>query len=544
MWQIKKLQQRLALFVLLPVAGFLAGAGVLGYVYIRDILLQEWQEIALLRLERAAHQMDMRVQLNWQWVEALTRADNQEAQDWALEQLRQQEGVSQVTVTWQDPEAPGFRPVEKISPPGYFYPEDKKTVGLKTELQDRNGHTLGKLTVLVRFDYLMQDVLAVGWLQTHMACLVDVQAGQFLAHTDPTMQSRHCLGETQDPLELAMFKAMKDKHSDTLVGSGYFPREVVGFYRLHTAPWAIMLHARGGQILAPILNFRFYYLGAGILCLAIILALIRLGVGPVVKAIGKISIKAAQVARGDYGEPLPVTSHDEIGRLTVSFNEMVAGLRERDFISNTFGRYVDQEIARELLSRPEAARLGGEKRQVAILFADLRDFTPLAETLSPEATIHLVNQFFSQMIEVIQNHRGIIVDFLGDAILAFFDPLEGPLAPTVRQAVVCGLEMQRAMGRVNLPDSGFPPLHMGIGVHAGEVVVGNVGSESRAKYGIVGAAVNLTHRLQAQAHGGEVVISEAVHRQMPKGLEIQRTFHAHLKGIQEVMTLYVVQGVE
>ena len=99
---------------------------------------------------------------------------------------------------------------------------------------------------------------------------------------------------------------------------------------------------------------------------------------------------------------------------------MVAGLKERDFISNTFGRYVDQEIARELLSRPEASRMGGEKREVVILFSDVRGFTPLAESLSPEVIIHLVNRHFSRMIEVIQAHRGIIVDFLGDAILAFF----------------------------------------------------------------------------------------------------------------------------
>ena len=117
-----------------------------------------------------------------------------------------------------------------------------------------------------------------------------------------------------------------------------------------------------------------------------------------------------------------MTSRDEIGQLTLSFNDMIAGLKERDFISNTFGRYVDQDIARELLSRPEASRMGGVKREVVILFADIRGFTPLAETLSPEATLQLVNRHFARMIEVIQTHRGIIVDFLGDAILAFFDP--------------------------------------------------------------------------------------------------------------------------
>jgi adenylate cyclase len=138
-------------------------------------------------------------------------------------------------------------------------------------------------------------------------------------------------------------------------------------------------------------------------------------VEPVVVSIRRIADKATHVAKGDYGEPLAVASKDEIGQLTASFNDMIAGLKERDFISNTFGRYVDHEIARELLSGPEASRMGGVKREVVILFADVRGFTPIAETLSPEVTINLVNRHFARMIDVIQAHRGIIVDFLGDA---------------------------------------------------------------------------------------------------------------------------------
>ena len=216
------------------------------------------------------------------------------------------------------------------------------------------------------------------------------------------MQGRHCLGETQNPLELAMLKAMQEKPYGTIMSDGYLPENVIGFYKLQAAPWVIMLHAQGSQILAPILRFRFYYLAGGILCLGVILLLIRLEVTPVVMAIRRIADKAAHVAKGDYGEPLAVTSKDEIGQLTFSFNDMIAGLKERDFISNTFGRYVDQEIARELLSRPEASRMGGVKREVVILFADVRGFTPIAETLSPEATIRLVNRHFAKMIDVIQ----------------------------------------------------------------------------------------------------------------------------------------------
>jgi class 3 adenylate cyclase len=170
-------------------------------------------------------------------------------------------------------------------------------------------------------------------------------------------------------------------------------------------------------------------------------------------------------------------------------------------------------------------------------------FTPLAETLSPEAVIHLINRHFAEMIEVIQAHRGIIVDFLGDAILAFFDPLDGPMEPVVRRAIGCALKLQVAVEGLNSAEPGLPPLHMGIGLHAGEVVVGNIGSESRAKYGILGAAVNLTHRIQGQAQGGEVMVSELVFHHSEDTLAVKRTFETTLKGIAHPVTLYVVESM-
>jgi adenylate cyclase len=178
------------------------------------------------------------------------------------------------------------------------------------------------------------------------------------------------------------------------------------------------------------------------------------------------------------------------------------------------------------------------------MFADVRGFTPIAETLSPEATIHLVNRHFARMIDVIQDHRGIIVDFLGDAILAFFDPLDGPLEPVVQRAISSALELQGAIEAENLVEPENPALHMGIGLNAGEVVVGNIGSESRAKYGIIGAAVNLTHRIQGQAQGGEVVVSEMVLHHSEKTVAVKRTFQTSLKGIAHPVMLYVVENMK
>jgi adenylate cyclase len=551
MFAFKTLQRRLIVLLVAPLTLFLLGFGVYGYHFIRGILFKEWKEVAILRLERAAHQIDMKLSVHKAWMAAFARAgqdsSGKEIQLWLLQEMKAQPGVTRVDLLGKNAPgvmAPAAIPVlsAQLSPIKYVYPPEGKTVGLQGELLDKAGNPLGRLEVFLSYDYLMRDILQEGWLVAQMACLVN-QEGHYLAHSSPAMQARHCLGETHDPLELAMLKAMQEKPSGTLMGEGYTPKHVIGYYKLETAPWAIMLHARGSQILAPILEFRFYYLAGGILCLGVILLLIRLGVRPVVMSIRRIADKAAQVAKGDYGKPLPVASRDEIGQLTASFNDMMAGLQERDFISNTFGRYVDQEIARELLSRPEASRMGGVKREVVILFADIRGFTPLAETLSPEATIHLVNRHFARMIEVIQAHRGIIVDFLGDAILAFFDPLDGPLEPVVQRAMSSALRLQQAIEAENLAEPGHPALHLGIGLHAGEVVVGNIGSESRAKYGIIGAPVNLTHRIQGQAQGGEVVVSEMVFHHIENMVAVKRTFQTMLKGIAHPVTLYIVESM-
>lgn len=543
MIQFKSMQRRLIFSLLLPVVILLLGFGLLGFVYARQTILKEWQEAAILRLERAAHQLDMRLSWPEQWMQGLvgiSQGDQQEVRS-LLDRIRRLPGVSGVKLVWKERQGGPHR-VAAMSAPRFSYAKGQEAVTLTADLLDGAGQPLGRLELSIRFAYLMEGILTSGWMQSYMACLVD-ENGRYLAHTDPMMKARIYLGETHDRLEEQTLATIKVKHFGTIMGPGHPPEQVVGFYRLHTAPWVILLYAHGSQILEPMVRFRYYYMVAGGACIVIILLLLRLGVNPMVSSIRRLSQAATRVARGNYGEPLPVTRRDEIGQLLSSFNAMVAGLQERDYISNTFGRYVDPEVAADLLRRPEAALLGGEKRPVALLFGDLRGFTPIAETLSPEATIRLLNTYFAAMIEVIRQHRGIIVDFIGDAILAFFDPLEHPLERAVRQAFQCSLEMQGHMAEVNAHSASrrLPVLEMGIGIHAGEVVVGNIGSETRAKYGVVGSAVNLTHRIQAEAQGGEVVLSDAAFAQLSPPPGIKRKFEAHLKGVQQAIILYVVK---
>jgi len=198
------------------------------------------------------------------------------------------------------------------------------------------------------------------------------------------------------------------------------------------------------------------------------------------------------------------------------------------------------------MKRPEASTLGGEKRKVAVLMSDIRGFTPVSEALSPEETIRILNHYFSHMIEVIQRHKGIIVDFYGDGILVFFDPLEGHIIKEVQHAIHCGLEMQQSMTLFNkeMRSENLPELQTGIGINVGDAIVGNIGSATRTKYGIVGAAVNITQRIQAEAKGGEVIISDSAYGFLKNDLKIKQSFSAQLKGVDGKMDLHIVESIQ
>jgi adenylate cyclase len=565
-FKIKSLQRGMVLFLLVPVALLLLAIGAFGFFFARQVLLDEWKEASILKLERAAYQLDTRLSKPMEWIEMFNKTANSRGgyaiQEWILQGLRDQDGVVSVDLKWKEigdePESDmmgqGFdsgkkemvrfhrAKITEVTPPQYDAKSGRKTVSLVSNFKDDSGRIMGSLEVTLSFDFLLQDIRKLGWWQSDMAFLVD-KDGRFLVRTNAVMKGRTRLGETGSPLENMLLREIKEAPYGSVVRDPS-QGEVGGFYRIRNAPWTLVLLAPGKAVLTPIVRFRTYYFIAGILSIFLILLWIRFVAGKMVASITRISAAAEKVAEGDYGTPLPVRRKDEIGQLAESFNKMVKGLKERDFIRDTFGRYVDAGIAKELMRRPEAAGLGGEKREVAILMADLRDFTPLSETLSPEKTIRLLNLFFAQMIVVVQRHQGIIVDFFGDGMLVFFDPLDRPVASGVKRAAHCALEMQQAMKTLNerIRGNGLPSLQMGIGVNSGEVVVGNIGSESRAKYGIVGAPVNLTQRIQATAKGGEIVLSGPAYVHVAKDLMVRNSFEVQMKGIHEIMKLYVVEN--
>lgn len=218
--------------------------------------------------------------------------------------------------------------------------------------------------------------------------------------------------------------------------------------------------------------------------------------------------------------------------------------RHNRFIRSTFGRYLTEEVVASLLDSPEGLQLGGEKRKVTMLMTDLRGFTSLSERLPPEQVVTILNRYLGSMIEVIGKYQGTIDAFIGDAIFVIFG------APIQRQddaqrAVACAVAMQLAMAPVNeqLRREALPAIEMGIGVHTGTVVVGNIGSDKRAKYGVVGSHVNLTSRIESYTIGGQLLISEATQQELAPLLKLGKQMKISAKGIDQPITVYNVEGI-
>jgi class 3 adenylate cyclase len=214
------------------------------------------------------------------------------------------------------------------------------------------------------------------------------------------------------------------------------------------------------------------------------------------------------------------------------------------FIQSLFGRYLSDEVVAGLLASPEGPRLGGEQRKVTLLMSDLRGFTPLTEGLAPERVLHLLNSYLAAMADVILAHQGTIDEFVGDAILAIFGaPLARP--DDARRAVACAVQMQAAIQELNRRNEkeGLPQLEMGIAIHTGEVIVGNVGSERRTKYGVVGSAVNHAGRIESFTVGGQVLISDATLREAGDGVRVGSRLAIDAKGTRERIVVYDLRGL-
>ncbi len=233
---------------------------------------------------------------------------------------------------------------------------------------------------------------------------------------------------------------------------------------------------------------------------------------------------------------------DQLRRSLAGKNAELA--RAHALVRRAFGRYVSEEVAESLLRAPEGLELGGEEREATILMSDLRGFTAMAERMPPREVIEILNLYLETMVDVIGRYEGTIDEIIGDAILVIFG---APVASAdhAAKAVACGLAMQLAMTDVNerLIAKGGAALEMGIGIHTGRVIVGNIGSLRRTKYAAVGSNVNLAGRVESFTTGGQLLITEDTRARIASPMRIDGQFQVEPKGAARSLQLFEIGGI-
>lgn len=213
-------------------------------------------------------------------------------------------------------------------------------------------------------------------------------------------------------------------------------------------------------------------------------------------------------------------------------------------IRTYFSRYLTDAVVKSLLETPEGLQLGGDRRKVTILMCDLRGFSTISEKMPPEKVVDILNVFLGTMTEAIAPYEGTIDEFIGDAILVLFG---APIyrADDAARAVASAIAMQLSMRSVNqkLGQMGLPEIAMGIGINTGEVVAGNIGSQSRAKYAVVGNHVNLTARIESYTVGGQILISESTYAEIADIAKINGSMEVEPKGVSQPISIYDIYGI-
>ena len=253
------------------------------------------------------------------------------------------------------------------------------------------------------------------------------------------------------------------------------------------------------------------------------------------------------VQGGNLNIELPVSSSDEVGRLTDSFNFFVKELRSKERLKQTFGKYIDPRILEHVLAQPGAEAVASGRREMTVLFADLVGFTGLSERLTPLLMVTLLNRHFGLQALAVQEHHGVVDKFIGDSIMAFWGPPfvkpeeHAVLACRAAQAQLVAIDtLRRELPEITGLRRDAPVIDLGIGICTGEVVVGNIGSENTRSYTAIGDTANLAARLERanRVYGTQILLSESTARAIGSRFEMREIDTMFVKGKIETTRVF------
>ncbi|MCP4338094.1 MAG: SpoIIE family protein phosphatase [Desulfobulbaceae bacterium] len=353
-FQPRSLQQRTLFFILAPTLLLLVTLSVGGFVFVRSILLSQWGETAVVKLQRTGHLIDMELRRPKELLFLLQSADDAEVnrQIFAhiFKQIEELEGVVGVNVEWPESDLSQNKMVGKamkpametmpryrlerfeVGSPRYDSKLNNRTVSLISEFINRDDNIVGRVEVVISFDTLIEQILNAPWWKSNKAYLLD-SAGNVLISTALELELEdyfpmRAFGSV-DALEKETMAAILKHNSGTVFGLGSPPEEISGFYHLHEAPWTMVIMAPGEKVLQPIIRFKLFYVFTISICILLILFFIRQTTERVTTRIKAVSAAADDLAKGKFGPPLSITTRDEVSELAQSFNKMTGQLKHR-----------------------------------------------------------------------------------------------------------------------------------------------------------------------------------------------------------------------
>ncbi len=268
--------------------------------------------------------------------------------------------------------------------------------------------------------------------------------------------------------------------------------------------------------------------------------------GVMSRALSRVNAALKKLENQEYVHVDMIHTGDELEDLATGFNTMVDGLKERDKLRSTFGKYMTQTVMEHLMSGK--VQLGGETLTVTVLFSDIRSFTTISEEMNdPQALVGLLNEYFTEMVGIVIQEDGVVDKYIGDAIMAVFGAPVGKHDDAER-AVRAAVRMRVALAHLNerLKKRGIKPLRTGIGIHTGQVVAGNIGSEARMEYTVIGDAVNVASRLESNTKelGVDVLISGSTYEVVKDMCVAEPIREIHVKGRVEPVMTYELKGLK
>lgn len=247
-----------------------------------------------------------------------------------------------------------------------------------------------------------------------------------------------------------------------------------------------------------------------------------------------------EIKSGNFSFRTERQQNDELGDLTLAFNDMAEGLRKKEVIQDAFGKYVNPEIVDMILDNPDGQWFQGRSIPVTVMFTDIRGFTSFSEKTPPEQVVAVLNEHFTMATEIILRHGGHVDKFIGDAILAVFGALM-EYDDHAERAVRAAVTLQSALRKGEKSEG--QNIRIGIGINTGEVIAGNIGSQKRMEYTVIGDAVNLASRLTGIAGPGEIIVSRATYEAVGSHMKAEKLEPVSVKGKSEPIEIYRVDGM-